>query len=259
MSRNTLTDDFDWTPEQGEEGGLNIQQFVNKVRQHWLFIALSGLLGIAVAYIYLSSVTPSYKTTAKILIKEGDPGKPNAAKAGVDMLQNLGLSTGTSNVDNELEILKSFTIMHQAVLNLGLYVSLSGKEHQLRSQEFYGANSPYLLTPSITNAAQYAGLVGGNYRFSVNNRMVTIEEEETGKKYTGTLGSNLQLPGLNLQITRNNTVKTWDEETRHSIHFKNTAQVANDYQLAVLAEIANKQTSVINLALEGTVPARSRD
>lgn len=258
MSKSINIEELDWK-DNAVEGGFDLKQFLNKARVNWLFILVSLILGGLIASLYLYVSNPAYKTTAKVLIKEDDPLKSGSAKAGVDMLQNLGLSTGTTNVDNELEILKSFTIMRQALQNLGLYVSLSKAENKLKSEEFYGSQSPYLITPRITGEKEYARLVEGIYSFSVINNQVVIEDLESGQKFSGALGTVLNLPGLQLLVSRNNAVQPWGSKAEAYIHFYMLDQLTDNYLETVNAEIPNKQVSVINLYLEGAIPSRSED
>ncbi len=258
MSKYINMGDAEWQ-DATEEGGFDLKHFLNKARVNWIFILASIILGGLIAGLYLYITTPTYKTSAKMLIKESDPLKSGGAKAGVDMLQNLGLSTGTANVDNELEILKSFTIMRQALQNLGLYVALSKADNKLKSEEFYGSKSPYRIAPRITNEKEYSQLIEANYSFSVVKNQVVIQDLGTGQKFSGALGTVLHLPGLELQVSPNNEVRPWDSNTEAYIHFYALDQLADNYLEAVNAEIPNKQVSVINLELEGAIPSRSED
>ncbi|MFT4095302.1 MAG: polysaccharide biosynthesis tyrosine autokinase [Niabella sp.] len=260
MNKNVSFDDIDWNDEEKE--GFDVSQFINKIKANWLFILLAALTGLLFAYIYLYASSPRYITSAKVLIKEDDPLKSGSSKNGIDMLQTLGLSTGSSNVDNELEIIKSFTIMHQAVMELGLYVSLSKQENKLRSREYYGSNSPYIIHPAITDEKQYGQLATDTsavHRFQVRNNRVLITNSETGQEYTSPLGGIVKLPGLDLQVSRNAAVEQWNQSDEAFITFVNPEKLTDNYLGVVNAEIPNKQVSVINMSLEGATPAKSGD
>ncbi|ANH80623.1 hypothetical protein A8C56_06180 [Niabella ginsenosidivorans] len=263
MNPKINADDLYWDEEKGEEG-FDIKQLINKAKANWLFILVSVLCGLFIAYIYLYATNPSYITSAKILIKEDDPLKSSgSSKSGIDMLQAMGLSTGASNVDNELEIIKSFTIMRQAVMDLGLYVKLSKEKNRLKSEEYYGTSGPYIIHPVMTSEELYTTKLtadsSARYRLNMQNGRVTLTNTETGQEYKSGPGGKLGLPGIELQVQQNPLVKDREAGDDVFIRFLDLDKLAELYLDAIDAEIPNKQVSIINMSLESQVPQKSRD
>ena len=62
-----------------------------------------------------------------VLIKEDDNKK--SAKNALAAMQDFGMFSMTSNFDNEVEILKSRTLIKKVVSHLNLYINIAQKQH----------------------------------------------------------------------------------------------------------------------------------
>src|SRR5688572_1185717 len=82
------------------------------------------ILSITVAYfaakIYLRYTMPLHHISAFLLIKDENEGSNNDYKA----LREMGLVTGNKDVQNEIDILKSFSLMRKVVDSLHLDITL---------------------------------------------------------------------------------------------------------------------------------------
>lgn len=91
---------------------------------HWPIILLCLLAALAGAYLYLRYQAPVYNISSSVLIKQGEKNQsPTAQFASV---QNLGTFSMANNFDNEVEILRSYTLIRKTVNELNLYISYSG-------------------------------------------------------------------------------------------------------------------------------------
>lgn len=64
-----------------------------------------------------------YNVTSSVLIKEDEKKGANAA-SGLAAIQDLGMLSMTSNFDNEVEILRSRTLIKKVVNDMGLYIDM---------------------------------------------------------------------------------------------------------------------------------------
>ena len=85
-----------------------------------------------------------YNVTASVLIKEDDSRNRSigAASGVVEALQSMGGFSMSNNFDNEVEILKSRTLIKKVVTHLGLYTTISEKR-------FLGYNQPLYKTSPL--------------------------------------------------------------------------------------------------------------
>lgn len=138
--------DLNNTPmqENQEEESFNIYEIIFKYLVYWPWFVVSVVVCLIVAFIYMRYQTPVYNISSSVLIKEQDPRTKamNVANGALGALQDMGGFSMTSSFDNEVEILKSRTLISKVVTELGLYISTSEKR-------FLGYNTPLYRTSPV--------------------------------------------------------------------------------------------------------------
>ncbi|WP_179415815.1 GumC family protein [Mucilaginibacter sp. E4BP6] len=100
---------------EGKGTELNIREIVYKYLKNWKWFVLCIFISMALGYVYIQSQIPQYKVQIDILIKD------NRGSAGdKDLLDQLNLNSSGKIIDNEIEILKSNTLMERVVSDLSL-------------------------------------------------------------------------------------------------------------------------------------------
>ena len=103
------------------ETSINIREELDKYLVHWKWILLSLFICFLLAMVYLRYSIPQYKASSTILVKDDRKGGLQSELAA---FSDLGLTTGLkSNVDNEIEIIKSRTVVEKAVKKLGFNIA----------------------------------------------------------------------------------------------------------------------------------------
>lgn len=92
---------------------------------NWQWFALSVVVCVASAFLYLRYKQPVYSSTMKVLIKD-DNTKSRYAQNSMGLAE-LGIVSNTNGFDNELEILHSKNLALRTVKSLKLYVSYKRK------------------------------------------------------------------------------------------------------------------------------------
>ena len=119
--------DLNNTPmqENQEEESFNIYEIIFKYLVYWPWFVASVIVCLAVAFLYMRYQTPVYNISSAVLIKEMDPRQKamSAANGALGALQDMGGFSMTSSFDNEVEILKSRTLISKVVTELGLYIN----------------------------------------------------------------------------------------------------------------------------------------
>lgn len=106
-----------------EESGFDIKSVLIKFLIHWKWIVASVAVCLCFAYYHLQKQTPVYKVQATIMINDGQKGSfQNQMQT---FQQDFGLMSTTSGLDNEIEVLRSKSVIKQAVLDLGLCTKYS--------------------------------------------------------------------------------------------------------------------------------------
>ena len=142
-----MQDQFYNTEEDDNEG--NLFQNISKYLFYWKWFILSVFICLTVAFYQLRYATPQYKATSKIVVR--DEKKGNIASE-LGAFADMGLLTGVkSNVDNEIEILNSITLVEKTAQRLKLTTTYF-KLGNIRDVELYKASQPFEFV--IENASE---------------------------------------------------------------------------------------------------------
>lgn len=108
-----------YTPYQAYEVETqpNLRAMLMRYVRNWPWFILSLVLAGAAGYVYLLYQAPVYNVKASVLIKDEKKGI-----SGESLMKEMDLFTPSKVVENEQEILKSYTLMDRVVGKLGLNV-----------------------------------------------------------------------------------------------------------------------------------------
>ena len=99
------------------------------------------------AWVYLHMSTPVYNISATVLIKDDKKGGSAGMLSGLESLGLDGMVSSSQNIDNEIEVLRSKTIVKEVVEDLGLYISYTDKD-EFPSRNMYKTSPVQVsLTP----------------------------------------------------------------------------------------------------------------
>lgn len=131
---------------ENEEGGFDIRVILGHLRDNWKLFAFSVVVCLVLAFVYLRFVTPVYNVSAKVLLQDSERGGSILSPA--DMLADFGMQSKASNVENEIELMSSMSVVHRAVVDAELYIRYQWGEDSL----LYKDTTPFVV--SLDDAAQ---------------------------------------------------------------------------------------------------------
>src|SRR5690242_11564846 len=94
-------------------------QLTYRYLPYWTLFLLLIIACCLGARYYIRFITPLYESTATILIKD-----ETQESADVKMMEALNMLPFKKNVENELQIIQSRTIMRRVIEQLGLYAEI---------------------------------------------------------------------------------------------------------------------------------------
>ncbi|MBK9284937.1 MAG: polysaccharide biosynthesis tyrosine autokinase, partial [Sphingobacteriaceae bacterium] len=109
---------YNYSVEEVQEN--NLKDILIKYLFNWKWFLLSLILGFTLGFIYLRYHTPQYEVNATILIKDDKKG---GMSDELSAFEDLGILKNNKNIDNEIEILKSRSLMTRVVKELNLNVA----------------------------------------------------------------------------------------------------------------------------------------
>ena len=121
---------------EADDKEIDIQELLFKYLIHWPWFVGAVIVCLIAAYVYLYIATPVYNISATVLIKDDKKGGNSNNVAGLDELGLSGLITSSQSIDNEIEVLRSKTLVKEVVNYLNLYVTYQDDD-QIPSKELY--------------------------------------------------------------------------------------------------------------------------
>ena len=260
MNENNLFD----TPEQKEED-FNLYRVIFKYLIYWPWFVASVIICLGVAFVYMRFQTPVYNVTAAVLVKEDDP-RTRAMRANsgaMEALQSMGGFSMTSSFDNEVEILKSRTLIQKVVTRLGLYISTVEDRSFGYDQPLY-KNAPVqvYLTPEEAEkngGAKLKMTYTPEGKLSVKALYSLNGSEQNEEKTFDVLPAVLPTPVGVFSFTKNDSVPASDKEIRLVTYISSPTAVAKGYAGALSVEPTSKTTTIAQIALKESHKQRAVD
>ncbi|PZF74031.1 GumC family protein [Taibaiella soli] len=240
--------------EQQEEGSLNVHKLIGIVMSHWVWFAVSLFLTLILSFVLLRYSTPAYKINATVLINDDQKA---GNMDGKQLLEDLGFLSGKGNVDNEVEIFKSRSLMESVVRDMQLNVNYFSSGRVKKTPLYEDVPFHFVFIPLYEDSVSK-----DMYTFSVKINGDNIALKCSGKKcnnvdWKGKFGQTVSLPIGKLQVIKNPLVKADEEEYR--VDVQSTDEAVEDYRKALTANVVNKQVTLINLSLQSNIPHQGED
>ena len=228
------------------QSGLHLAN-LKRLLANWRWTALSLIICFVTGFVFLRYSTPKYEIEASILVKDDSKGTDLGEAA---LLESLGLTSGKNNVDNEVEILKSRTLMESVVNDLQLYVQYFASGN-IKTTEIY-EKSPVSFKMITLNSIT-PGDVQPTYliKFTDNGRFNLSDNLHTWQQ---SFGDTFRLP-VGLVVLTKTPFKPISTDT-YSIRVSGSESITNVYSQQLSVSATNKLVSIINLKLTEILPSK---
>ena len=151
--------------QEKQEQSVDIKSLVYMFLNKWYLFLACAAIAVATAWVYNHFTAPRYQVGGSLLIKDTrSMFDPTAIMTGV----NYG---NMQNVDNELAILKSYSLSEKVVKQMGLEVTYFSVG-RVRTVEAY-KNSPF----TVEFDKEIPQAVGLTYYLSFNGNRVSLKAE----------------------------------------------------------------------------------
>ena len=262
--------DFNEAQESKEEN-IDVKELLFKYLIHWPWFVGTVVACLIAAWVYLHVSTPVYNISATVLIKDDKKGGSAGMLSGLESLGLDGMISSSQNIDNEIEVLRSKTIVKEVVEDLGLYISYTD-EDEFPSRNMYKTSPVQVsLTPQEADLLEEPMIV--KMALQPQGSMdvtVKIDDDEYQKHFEklpavfptdkGTLAFFLT-PDSVLSSKRTSEETTASEKTTRNI----TATINKPLAVAkwccknMTIEPTSKTTSVAVISLKNSNVQRGKD
>ena len=245
-----------------EEGSVDYKELIFQYIIHWPWFVASVLVCLIGSWAYLHFQTPVYQVSASIMIK--DDKKSGGNSADLESLGLGGMITSTQSIDNEIEVLRSKTILKEVVNNLELYIQYYD-EDEFPKKELY-KTSPVIVNLTNQEADQLPGTALIDMKLAPEGSLdiqLKIGVNEYTKHFdklpavlptdAGTFGFTLKDSLLNGKVVGQNEIRNISAMVNRPFG------VAKGYQNMLNIAPTSKTTSVAVVSLMNTNIQRGQD
>lgn len=246
-----------------DEKPIDYKAILFEYLMYWPWFVACLILCLIGAWAYLRYQTPVYNVNATVLIKQDDKGK-GSASSPIATMQDMGMLTMASNFDNEMEILRSRTLIKKVVNTLGLNIRYAEPRSFGYARPLYKTDTPIKVWMTPEEADRLEAPLNlrldctpdGKVKASANY-LQHGEEAATDKTFD-------RLPGVLVTPVGTLTLNAKDstgirEERTIQVQIISPTTAAKMCQGNLSAEPTSKQTTIVKLNYNDSHVGRGLD
>ena len=251
--------------QEHKEENINLYEILFKYLVYWHWFVAGVVVMLIGAWLWLRYQAPVYNVQASVLIQEQDKRSNNAAAGPLAAMQDLGVFSMTNNFDNEVEILRSRTLLKKVVTTLNLYTSITRPRTFGHAVPLY-KKSPVevYMTPAEADKL-YAPMelemhLTTDKHLSVE-AVYTVDadaDEETMKKDFDKFPAVMHTPAGIVTFMLNDSIPVEDNMELDAV-INTPVAVAKSYGEHLTVEPSSKTTTIARLAVQNTDRLRAMD
>lgn len=244
------------------ENDFQLREILEQYISQWKWFVLGVTVCLVIAYTYLRYTIPQYKASTTILIKDNKKG---GAISDLAAFSDMGLGTASKNIDNEIEILKSRTLVENTIKKMNLNISLVVKGKVINTELY--SNRPIKIKFATTTTAQqnsstivFQFVSKRNNSFSLNGLDGnTLKDFIIKPKSAFKYGELIPTSFGDLIIEKDsiNAAYLNDDDQEYLITISSIENVAQSFRGGLVVVPMSKSSNVVEIAIVGPVIDKS--
>lgn len=252
--KNTFREDIiNTSPIRGFKD-FNLKEQILKYVRYWYWFLLALIISLGCAFLYLRYSTPLYSVSSSLVILQED----NLSEAGLSAFKELGLEQSQTQIENEIQVLKSKSLIREVVEKLNLNV-LFFEEGNIKDVEQY-KNKTLKTTFFNTNTDTVSLEKYGTIRIKITskNSFDILQEDNTlisshkfGTTVNTALGACTINPRYPLEKKQINKI--------FKIQVLPVSAVVRGYQNKLVVNLASYRSTVLQIMLRDAITEKAID
>ena len=245
---------FDFVYLDEDDDIINFREVFEKYLAYYKWFLLGIVVAIFVAFIYLRYTPKQYEVSSTILIDDENNG---GMSSELSAFEDLGVFGGSkSNLDNEIGILKSRSLMERVVKDLKLNI-LYRYKGSVRDVELYGDAVPFKINFFIKDSVLYQLDTVFSIKKMSNTTFELIDEDGLQSK-THNFGGRVTTDFGAFTVTpKNNTNEYLEEEI--IVEIAPLENVVDSYRERINIAANDKKSSLVNLSMQDGINKKARE
>jgi len=239
-------------PVNFNDESINLREEIEKYVYHWKWFLVGLAVALVTVFMYLRYTPNQYEVATTILINDKDSG---GLTSELSAFQDLGLLGGSqTSLDNEIELLKSRSLLERVIKELGINVEFYKQGRVIKSPIFIN-NSPLSLKFFAKDSSFYS--IDTSFIIQVKSATNFSLLSSNGEESEYVFGENIATKFGAITITPNRMDTNIAGEELFVI-IKPLKSVLNYYTSKIQIQPVNKNASVIKLSLTDQVKLKAQ-
>lgn len=225
--------------------------------RYWKWFVFGIIVALSSLYVYIRYTTPVYKVSSSIVLKEAGKQSSQPIIGGMESIQ-LGALGAVSNIENEIYILQSRSIIRNVINRLNLHTSYI-VEGRIKSTDQY-KNSPVEVSMSQEQLNMLDSNIEFRMKTDADNSRVAVSGIIGGAEIDtifSSLPAQLHTTLGGISFTKREGAMPQNSELYVTIQHPN--DVIAQYRNNLTIQQASKQASVLDMSLNTSYPNKGKD
>jgi capsular exopolysaccharide synthesis family protein len=239
-----------------EPQGINIKSIFHLVLRNWYWYTLSLIFCSVCGWVYLRYTPAVYTVSASLLIKE-DKNKIGGAE---NFLDGLELLSSSRNVQNEIELIRSFSNISEAIKELNFDVSYF-EQGNIKVAELYNL-SPFQVKldtnfTQVKNKPIYITILSDS-TFSIHSSHTENTSSDHG--VVCKFGEHCHSNNYSFIIHKTKIFSSAvHKNTEYYFIINDVEDLSHQYSAKLNIDLVDKKSSVLKLSMSGLLPVKESD
>jgi capsular exopolysaccharide synthesis family protein len=250
------------------DGKINIKLILRKLVSRWYFFLLALMVTLPLAYLYLKVTQKKFFVKASLLLKSETQADMTGSG---DFMRGMNLYTSQTGIEDEIGILKSYSMIERAVRELDFGVSYFTKKNFVTQEKYHDSPISIVIDSVVSqivdipiyieriSSTRYKVRATGKnvnlYNFYTNQvegniPLIEIEEEVP-------LDKPFASEFLSFSVTFNDIFKT-DVETETYFRLNRLQAITEGYQNKLNIDPISLESYIVELSLKGPVAEKEQ-
>lgn len=254
---------MDYTPPHAEnksqeEETMDIKKYVFLIIANWYWFAISIFICLFISYLVNRYSVNIYSVQSSLIVRDDE--SPNSFSGAENLIQGLKLTRNTKSVQNEIGILKSYSLAYKTISELKefniTYVGVGRR--RIVKNELY-TRSPFKVTlePNTFNQTEYPVnitiLSKDKYLLEIDNQFDIRKEMRWGEPFRS------EAFNFTLTLRSPELIDSYLEGTNFYFVINDLNLLANSYRAKLSVELNDKKGSILILTTTGSVAEKETD
>ncbi len=241
------------------EETIDIKKYFAKILFNWYWFAISVFITVSIAYVLNRYTEPIYRVSSSLIVRDDERSK--GLTGAENIIQGMEMFRSQKNVQNEIGILKSFTIANRAIQELNdfevTYIAVGRRG--FKEAKLY-TSSPFIVKYDSLSR-QIPGewiditiLSKDEYLLEINENLNIHRRLKFGDRFTNEYFDftvNLRHPESFIHNPKSSN--------KYYFFFNNQNGLTNNYRGKLVIETNDKKGSILTLSTTGFVATQEVD